>query len=162
MRHRRSRERGRLPLLPKPAPPRRRSTRVSPEDASDLDLTAYVRRLMTRIEQDLGRKVEWAAVNHYDTGHPHAHIVVRGIDRDGHELRFDRSYIASGMRWRAQEIATHELGPRHEFEIRRAHAREITQERVTSLDPELERLAQDGRGWARGPEPPPPVGAPRP
>jgi type IV secretory pathway VirD2 relaxase len=118
---------------------------VSPEDASDLDLTAYVRRLMTRIEQDLGRKVEWAAVNHYDTGHPHAHIVVRGIDREGQELRFDRSYIASGMRWRAQEIATQELGPRHEFEIRRAHDREVTQERFTSLDREIERLAKDGR-----------------
>jgi hypothetical protein len=31
---------------------------VSPEDAGELDLTAYVRRLMTRVEQDLGRKVE--------------------------------------------------------------------------------------------------------
>jgi type IV secretory pathway VirD2 relaxase len=125
---------------------------VSPEDASGLDLTAYVRRLMTRVEQDLGRKVEWAAVNHYDTGHPHAHIVVRGIARDGHELRFDRSYIASGMRWRAQEIATQELGPRHEFEVRRAHAREITQERFTSLDRELERLAKDGRLELRSPK----------
>ncbi len=126
---------------------------VSPEDAGELDLTAYVRRLMGRIEADVGRKVEWAAVNHYDTGHPHAHIVVRGVDRDGHELRFDRSYIASGMRWRAQEIATQELGPRHEFEIQRAHAREITQERFTSLDRELERLAKDGRLELRSPKP---------
>jgi type IV secretory pathway VirD2 relaxase len=126
---------------------------VSPEDAGELDLTAYVRRLMGQIERDLGRKVEWAAVNHYDTGHPHAHIVVRGVDRDGHELRFDRSYIASGMRWRAQEIATQELGPRHEFEIQRAHAREITQERFTSLDRELERLSKDGRLELRSPKP---------
>jgi type IV secretory pathway VirD2 relaxase len=92
-------------------------------------------------------------VQSYDTGHPHAHIVVRGVDRDGHELRFDRSYIASGMRWRAQEIATQELGPRHEFEIRRAYAREITQERFTSLDRELERLAKDGRLELRSPKP---------
>jgi type IV secretory pathway VirD2 relaxase len=125
---------------------------VSPEDASDLELTVFVRRLMSRIEDDLGRKVEWAAVNHYDTGHPHAHIVVRGIARDGHELRFDRSYIASGMRWRAQEIATQELGPRHEFEIRRAHAREVTQDRFTSLDRELEHLAKDGRLELRSPK----------
>ncbi|MDP9000945.1 MAG: DUF3363 domain-containing protein [Myxococcota bacterium] len=118
---------------------------VSPEDASELDLTAYVRRLMTRIERDLGRKIEWAAVNHYDTGHPHAHIVVRGVARDGHELRLERNYIASGMRWRAQELATEELGPRHEFEIRRARVREVTQERFTSLDRELERLADHGR-----------------
>jgi type IV secretory pathway VirD2 relaxase len=124
---------------------------LSPEDAGELDLTAYVRRLMTRVEQDLGREVEWAAVNHYDTGHPHAHIVVRGVDRAGQELRFDRSYIASGMRWRAQEIATQELGPRHEFEIRRAHSKEITHERFTSLDKEIERLAEAGRVEARTP-----------
>jgi type IV secretory pathway VirD2 relaxase len=125
---------------------------VSPEDAGDLDLSAYVRTLMTQVERDLGRKVEWAAVNHYDTGHPHAHIVVRGIARDGHELRFDRSYISSGMRWRAQEIATQELGPRHEFEVRRAYAREVTQARFTSLDRELERLAKDGRLELRSPK----------
>ena len=126
---------------------------VSPEDAGELDLTAYVRRLMARIEEDLGRKVEWAAVNHYDTGHPHAHIVVRGVDRDGHELRFDRSYIASGIRWRAQELATQELGPRHEFEIRRARAREVTQERFTSLDREIERLSKDGQVEVRSAKP---------
>jgi type IV secretory pathway VirD2 relaxase len=126
---------------------------VSPEDAGELDLTAYVRRLMTRVEQDLGRKVEWAAVNHHDTGHPHAHIVVRGVDRGGQELRLERSYIASGMRWRAQEIATQELGPRHEFEVRRTHAREVTQERFTSLDREIERLATErGRVDVRTPK----------
>jgi type IV secretory pathway VirD2 relaxase len=125
---------------------------VSPEDARELELTAYVRRLMARIEKDLGREVEWAAVNHHDTGHPHAHIVVRGIARDGRELRFDRSYVASGMRWRAQEIATQELGPRHEVEVQRAHSREVIQERFTSLDRELERLARDGGLDLRSPQ----------
>ncbi|MGO9834119.1 MAG: IS110 family transposase, partial [Polyangiaceae bacterium] len=37
---------------------------VSPEDAGELDLTDYVRRLMAAVEKDLGRKLEWAAVNH--------------------------------------------------------------------------------------------------
>ena len=117
---------------------------VSPEDASELDLTGYVRRLMDRVERDLGRGVEWAAVNHFNTDHPHAHVVVRGVGRDGHELRFDRSYIASGMRWRAQELATEELGPRHEHDIQRVRAKEVSQERFTSLDRELERLADSG------------------
>jgi type IV secretory pathway VirD2 relaxase len=111
----------------------------------ELDLTDYVRRLMARVEKDLGRRVEWAAVNHHDTGHPHAHIVMRGVDRDGQELRLDRSYISSGLRWRAQELATVELGPRREFEIRRTRVKEITQDRFTSLDRELERCAKDQR-----------------
>ncbi len=118
---------------------------VSPEDGSELDLTAYVRRLMATLERDLGRKVEWAAVNHFDTSHPHAHIVVRGIDRDGRELRIDRGYISGGMRWRAQELATQELGPRPERDVRRVQEREVTQQRFTKLDRELERRGPDHR-----------------
>src|SRR5580658_4636532 len=115
---------------------------VSPEDGSELDLTEYVRRLMATMERDLGRKLEWAAVNHYDTGHPHAHVVVRGVDREGREVRLDRAYISQGLRWRAQELATEELGPRLAVDVQRAHAKEITQNRLTSLDRELERRAQ--------------------
>ncbi len=116
---------------------------VSPEDGSELELTAYVRRLMATLERDLGRKVEWAAVNHFDTSHPHAHILVRGIDRDGRELRIDRGYISAGMRWRAQELATQELGPRPERDVRREEEREVTQQRFTTLDRELERRGPD-------------------
>jgi len=36
---------------------------------------------------------------------PHAHIVIRGVDRDGQELRLDRAYISRGLRWRTQERA---------------------------------------------------------
>lgn len=115
---------------------------VSPEDAGELDLTQYVRRLMATVERDLGRKLEWAAVNHYDTGHPHAHVVVRGVDREGREVRLDRAYISQGLRWRAQELATEELGPRLAVDVQRAHAREVTQDRFTSLDRQLERLAK--------------------
>jgi type IV secretory pathway VirD2 relaxase len=118
---------------------------ISPDDGHELELTDYVRRVMARVERDTGRKLEWAAVNHYNTEHPHAHVVVRGVDLQGREVRFERSYISNGMRWRAQEIATTELGPRSEWEIQRAYAREVTQERVTSLDRELERRMQDGR-----------------
>ncbi len=63
---------------------------ISPEDGSELDLTAYVRRLMATLERDVGRPVEWAAVNHHDTSHPHAHVVIRGIDREGREEATDR------------------------------------------------------------------------
>jgi len=116
---------------------------VAPEDGDELDLTLFVRRFMTRVERDLGKKLEWAAVNHMDTDHPHAHIVVRGIDRDGNQVRFDRGYVARGLRWRAQEIATEELGPRCEIDIQRTLRREVTQERFTSLDRDIERLVSE-------------------
>ena len=127
---------------------------VSPEDAGELELTDFVRRLMARVERDLDRRLEWAAVNHHDTAHPHAHVVVRGVDRDGQEVRLDRGYISKGVRWRAQEIATEELGPRHELAIRRGHVHEVTQDRFTSLDRELERRAVDQEVKARSRERP--------
>ena len=128
---------------PRPGEQRQYRLIVSPEDAAELDMTQYVRRLMANVERDLGQPLVWAAVNHHDTDHPHAHIVVRGVDARGHDVRFDRAYISNGLRWRAQELATMELGPRTELEVRRTHAKEITQERYTSLDRELERRAQE-------------------
>jgi len=133
---------------------------VSPEDAHDLDLTDYVRELMTRVETDLGRSIEWAAVNHHDTDHPHAHVVVRGVCREGRQLRMDRTYIARGLRWSAQELATERLGPRLEREIQRTREREVHQERFTSLDREIDHAATERRVDAEslverrgGPEP---------
>ena len=52
---------------------------VSAEDGAEYDdLKPFVRRLMERMEDDLGTKLDWVAVDHHNTGHPHTHIVVRG------------------------------------------------------------------------------------
>jgi len=125
---------------------------VSPEDAQELDLTDYVRRYMARVERDLGQRLEWAAVNHYDTDHPHAHIIVRGVDCDGREVRLDRDYVSNGLRARAQELATEELGPRQEHDVKHQLEREITQDRLTSLDRELARRAKEDRVDVRQPD----------
>jgi type IV secretory pathway VirD2 relaxase len=112
---------------------------VSPED--DIDLTMFTRELMSRVESDLGVRLRWGAVNHYDTANPHAHVVVRGVDERGHEVRIDRAYISERMRWRAQNLLTDELGPRLEFDVERQRAREVSQEKVTGLDRRIQSLA---------------------
>ncbi len=117
---------------------------VSPEDTDGLDLTEFTRRLMSQVERDLGRRLIWAAVNHHNTDNPHVHIVIRGVDRDGSDLRIDRQYIARGMRWRAQETLTRELGPRLEFEFSRTRTADIGRERFTEIDRTLdEHLGPD-------------------
>ena len=60
---------------------------VSPENADDLDLDEFTRKLVNQMESDLDRKIDWGAVNHYNTDNPHVHIIVRGVDSDGNELR---------------------------------------------------------------------------
>jgi hypothetical protein len=57
------------------------------------------------------------------------------------------------MRWSAQELATDWLGPRLESEIQQTYDREVAQERLTSLDRELARLAQGRRVDVEGLEP---------
>jgi type IV secretory pathway VirD2 relaxase len=118
---------------------------ISPEDGNELDLRDYTSRLMQRMEKDLGRGLRWAAVCHYNTDNPHVHVVVRGVDRRGVELRIDRSYISEGLRMRGQELATIELGPRSEFEIKRQLSNEVRQERLTTIDRRLgELVSQHG------------------
>ncbi|KFX68212.1 type VI secretion protein [Pseudomonas taeanensis MS-3] len=116
---------------------------VSPEDAEQLDdLRTYTRHLMSRMEADLGTRLDWVAVDHWNTDNPHTHIVLRGKDETGKDLIIARDYIAEGMRNRAAELATEWLGPRTDLEIQRSLQHEVQQERWTSLDRALLRERQ--------------------
>ncbi len=118
---------------------------VAPEDAAPLaDLRSYTRHLMTRMEADLGTRLDWVAVDHWDTDNPHTHIVLRGKSDNGRDLVIARDYIGHGMRQRASELATEWLGPRTELEIRESLSREVGQQRWTGLDRALQLAVQDG------------------
>ena len=124
---------------------------VSPEEGVDLDdLRTYTRHLMNRMEADLGTRLEWVAVDHWNTDNPHTHLIVRGRDDTGKDLIIAGDYIAHGFRHRAAELATEWLGPRTELEIQQTLQREVKQERWTSLDHTLQREAgDDGRVQVR-------------
>ena len=90
--------------------------RTPPELA---DLKTYTRELMADMTRDLGTQLDWVAVEHWNTEHPHVHVLVRGRADDGADLVIGRDYISKGLRARAEQLATLELGPRSEQEIRR-------------------------------------------
>ncbi|MBH1449348.1 relaxase/mobilization nuclease and DUF3363 domain-containing protein [Stenotrophomonas maltophilia] len=115
---------------------------VSPEDGAELDdLRTYTRHLVNRMEADLGTRLDWVAVDHWNTDNPHTHLIVRGRDDSGKDLIIAGDYIAHGFRYRAAELATEWLGPRTELEIQQTLGREVDQERWTSLDRTLQREA---------------------
>ena len=115
---------------------------VSPEDGSDYhELKPLIRRLMSQMEEDLDTKLDWVAADHFNTGHPHAHVLLRGKDEHGKDLIIARDYMASGMRERAAELVQLDLGPRTDLEIERRLRQEVEQERLTSLDRQLVRLS---------------------
>jgi type IV secretory pathway VirD2 relaxase len=120
---------------------------VSPDDAGELsDLRAFTRDLMSEMARDLGTELDWAAIDHWNTEHPHIHVLVRGRAEDGGDLVISRDYISRGLRARAERLVTLELGPRSEQEIRQSLKRQVDADRWTPLDQALAREAgkQDG------------------
>lgn len=117
---------------------------VSPEDAVDMaNLKSFARDLMGQMEKDLGTKLDWAGVDHWNTDNPHVHIIVRGRAGDGQDLVIARDYIKEGMRARAADLITQELGPRTDLDIRRNLERQVEAERWTQLDRQLVRDGYD-------------------
>ena len=115
---------------------------ISPEDANRMeDLRSFTRELMDDMAQDLETRLDWVAVDHWNTDNPHIHVLVRGIDQTGADLVIDRDYISEGLRTRAAERVTFELGPRSEHEIQTALEQEVGADRWTSLDRRLQEMA---------------------
>ena len=116
---------------------------ISPEDGAELarvngdgtpNLKETTRALMAQMEEDLGTRLDWVAVDHFDTAHPHTHIIVRGVTHDGKGLNIAGEYISHGIRGRLEEELTRELGWKSELEIQREMKREVGTMRVTKAD----------------------------
>jgi type IV secretory pathway VirD2 relaxase len=113
---------------------------VSAEDGAEYDdLKSLTRRLMAQVAADLDSKLDWVAVDHFNTGHPHTHILLRGVDDQGQNLIISREYMGQGMRVRLAELVSLDLGPRTDLEIDLKRHRDVSAERVTILDRQFVR-----------------------
>ena len=122
---------------------------VSPEDAAEIgDLKTFTRELVANMERDLGTRLDWVAVDHWNTDNPHVHLLIRGRADDGEDLVISREYISRGIRDRAAERITLEFGPRTEQQIQTTLEREVEAERWTSLDRALRDISDESGGVA--------------
>jgi type IV secretory pathway VirD2 relaxase len=119
---------------------------VAPEDGLEFeDLKSLTRRLMAQAEIDLGTKLDWVAVDHFNTGHPHTHIMLRGQNDLGENLVIAREYLTQGLRERAVELVSLDLGPRTEQDIARSRFAQVEQDRFTDIDKSLlQSVGDDG------------------
>ena len=74
------------------------------------DRTAFMHQYMRQVERDLGTRVEWMAANHYDTAHPHTHILLRGVSQ-GEDLYMKPGYFKHGLHEQASRLLTLMAGP---------------------------------------------------
>lgn len=121
---------------------------ISPERGRELELDWFVEAIISKMERDLETKLSWFGVCHYNTEHPHAHLLIRGKRQDGKDLIIKRDYISHGIRETAIELATDVLGLRKERDVRGALLKDIRAKRLTEIDRFIKReitTLQDGR-----------------
>ncbi len=120
---------------------------ISPEHGDRIsDLRGYVREVMSRAAADLGEpRLNWVATCHFDTGQPHAHVLVRGKREDGRDLVIPRQYVGYGFRGRAQEVAQELLGDLSRVDAERRIWRETQADRFTGFDRRLLQVADADR-----------------
>jgi type IV secretory pathway VirD2 relaxase len=115
---------------------------ISPEFGDRIDLKQLTHDLMSETETDLGMSLEWVAVAHFNTEHPHVHVALRGVGAAGRQVRLSRDFIREGIRHIAEDYCTRQLGFRTEFDAAEAQRREVHQMRYTSLDRVIQRDAK--------------------
>jgi hypothetical protein len=90
---------------------------ISPESPR-VDIPALVKTLVKRMEKISGYSFYWMAAVHTDTDHPHAHLLVNGMDRNGKTVGFTNLFITQTMREMNRQICTELIGRRSPEEIR--------------------------------------------
>ncbi len=118
---------------------------LSPENADGVPLMDLTRRFMMKLEHELGYRLPWVAATHYDTGHPHAHIVVRGITEFGTGLFIQPEILFKGCRIWARQIVTEYRGERSDTDIQNAYMKDAVATRYTKLDYFLQKNAAENR-----------------
>ncbi len=116
---------------------------LSPEFGDRVDLERLTRDVMKGMEKDLGTELEWVAVAHHNTEHPHVHVALRGVRADRQPLQLERHYIKEGIRAVAEDFCTRQLGYRTELDAAEAERREVQEKRFTSLDRIILRRGED-------------------
>jgi type IV secretory pathway VirD2 relaxase len=117
---------------------------ISPEFGDRVDLLRLARDLVSQMERDVNSPLEWVAVVHHNTEHPHVHVALRGIRSDGQPLHLRREYVKEGIRAIAEDHCTRQLGHRTALDGVEAERREVREKRYTSLDRWFGRSAAGG------------------
>jgi len=112
---------------------------ISPEASDRIDLKEHAIQFMEKFQQDLDRKLQWVAIDHYNTNQFHLHFCVRGVDAQGLEYRMEKAYIKEGGRRISKQLLTEKLGLRTDEYILERRSKVITMKHVTELDRIIEK-----------------------
>jgi len=114
---------------------------LSPQ-SDKIDLKDMTEKFVKTLEQQTGYSFYWQAANHYDTPHPHAHLLINGKDKNGKEItKFPPDFVKTFMREYARNICTAQIGHRTASEIAIEKEKELEASRFTRLDEKLKEMS---------------------
>jgi hypothetical protein len=116
---------------------------LSPQ-SPNADLKTLAEQFVKRLEKQTGYRLYWQGACHYNTAHPHSHLLINGIDQNGRELRFSKDIVRTFMRETARDLCTVQLGERTARELEMDRERELTASRYTRVDRLIKGLCNPG------------------
>jgi hypothetical protein len=108
-----------------------------------INLKDLAEQFVKKLEQQTGYTLYWQAANHYNTAHPHAHLLINGKDKNGKEVEIPRDIVKTFMREYARDICTSQIGYRTSAEIAVDKEKELEARRFTKLDQRIKELGGD-------------------
>jgi len=117
---------------------------LSPE-SSDVDLKDFTEQFVKKLEKQTGYQIFWQGACHYNTAHPHAHLLINGIDKQGREVQFPRDVVKTFMRETARDLCTAQIGNRTWKDLEREKEQQLTVSRHTKLDDRIQELSSNSR-----------------
>lgn len=103
-------------------------------------LKTLANTFIKQLELQTGYEFYWVAAEHYNTAHPHVHLLINGKDKNGQDIYLDPALVKTQMRDISRDICTSLVGSRTDEQIRQEKLNQLSADRFTRLDNEIESL----------------------
>lgn len=119
---------------------------LSPETNKKIDLMDATREVVDFIEERQGVGLQWVAAIHENTGRPHVHLDIRGVDTNKQILRIKKSLIKSEIREHLEEWINEMYGQKTLFQVISGLEHEVKTPNVSRFDRQIAKKIANEKG----------------
>jgi hypothetical protein len=112
--------------------------------SNKIKLEVLAKTFIKKVELQTGLKLYWQAAEHYNTAHPHVHLLINGRDQNGKDVFFPRDVIKTFMRESARDICTSLIGSRTRADMEQEAKAVLEANRFTRLDEAMKAYVIEG------------------
>jgi hypothetical protein len=118
---------------------------LSPE-SPNVDTETLAKQFVRKLEKQTGYKLYWQGASHFNTAHPHAHLLINGVDKQGREVTIPKDIVKTFMRETARDLCTAQIGHRTQRDLDREKEQELVSPRFTKLDNYIQEISEGSGG----------------